>query len=143
MRGLLLPLALTLLAGCGSSWTLRSDDTDGLSLLEGDCDDSKEGGGEIGPDAAEVWYDGIDENCDGLSDYDKDGDGIESPAAPGGTDCWDDPDVVPEGYETLNGFPAMSAAAVYPGPPTPGTTVSTRTARATPTSTRTSTGSTR
>ena len=25
--------------------------------------------------AAETWYDGVDQNCDGFSDYDQDGDG--------------------------------------------------------------------
>ena len=27
--------------------------------------------------ADEVWYDGIDQSCDGLSDFDPDGDGVD------------------------------------------------------------------
>ena len=106
---LLLPLA----AGCGSSWGLRDEDGDGRTILEGDCFDAPDGGGDVGPGAAEIWYDGIDQNCDGASDYDKDGDGFES-VAHGGVDCWDDPDVVPEGFDALNGFPALTAASVFP-----------------------------
>jgi hypothetical protein len=105
----LLPLA----AGCGSSWGLRDEDGDGRTILEGDCFDAPDGGGDVGPGAAEIWYDGIDQNCDGASDYDKDGDGFES-VAHGGVDCWDDPDVVPEGFDALNGFPALTAASVFP-----------------------------
>ncbi len=48
----------------------------------------------IYPGAPEIWYDGVDENCDGASDYDQDGDGWESDAfnpdaAAGGGDCQD------------------------------------------------------
>lgn len=32
----------------------------------------------VNPGAAEVWYDGVDGNCDGLDDYDQDGDGFAS-----------------------------------------------------------------
>lgn len=39
----------------------------------GDCDDFKE---EVYPDApGDVWYDGIDHDCDGRNDFDADGDG--------------------------------------------------------------------
>ena len=49
-----------------------------------DCDDSDSG---LSPSTLEVWYDGIDQNCDG-NDSDQDGDG--DPAfAMGGGDCDD------------------------------------------------------
>ena len=38
--------------------------------------------------ATEVYYDGVDQNCDGLSDYDADGDGQDA-IAYGGADCDD------------------------------------------------------
>jgi len=39
-----------------------------------DCDDADP---TIGPSAPEIWYDGIDQNCDGGDDYDQDGDGYQ------------------------------------------------------------------
>ena len=50
-------------------------DEDGtLALMHGgdDCDDSNEA---VFVGAAEVWYDGVDQDCLGGSDYDADGDG--------------------------------------------------------------------
>ena len=35
-----------------------------------------------------MYYDGVDQNCDGLSDYDADGDGQDA-IAYGGSDCDD------------------------------------------------------
>jgi hypothetical protein len=55
-----------------------------------DCDDSDP---TVGRAAAEIWYDGVDQDCDGASDYDQDGDGDDSDAW-GGGDCDDsDPSV--------------------------------------------------
>jgi len=63
---------------------------------EGDCDDSDP---DVHPGAEEIWYDGIDQNCDG-NDEDQDGDGFEldedcddtdASIAPG--DC---PDIQPD-----------------------------------------------
>ena len=68
--------------------------TPGCSLPTGyadnssDCDDTDSA---INPIASEVWYNGIDEDCDGGSDYDQDGDGEDSDLH-GGFDC-DDSDV--------------------------------------------------
>ena len=55
-----------------------------------DCDDDDP---KVNPDAAEVWYDGVDQNCDGANDYDQDGD-HEADVANGGSDCDEkDPEV--------------------------------------------------
>lgn len=64
-------------------------DRDGLTWLEGDCDDGDAG---IAPMVPEVWYDGVDQNCDG-NDTDQDEDGAEAEIV-GGMDCDDtDPSV--------------------------------------------------
>ncbi len=67
-------------------------DGDGWTVEEGDCDDDNPA---VYPEAYETWYDGIDSDCDGASDYDGDGDGWDSQAN-GGDDCDDtDPAVNP------------------------------------------------
>ena len=43
------------------------------TLPTDDCDDENF---DINPSVTEIWYDGVDQNCDGLNDYDQDGDGI-------------------------------------------------------------------
>jgi hypothetical protein len=43
----------------------------------------------VNPGATEVWYDGVDQDCDDADDYDADGDGDPSDVH-GGTDCDDD-----------------------------------------------------
>jgi hypothetical protein len=51
-------------------------DGDGYGSIEtggGDCDDADL---SVSPGADEIWYDGIDQNCDGADDYDQDGDGV-------------------------------------------------------------------
>lgn len=55
------------------------------SALATDCDDAS---AAASPALAEVWYDGIDEDCDGGSDYDQDRDGYDA-LAWSGTDCTD------------------------------------------------------
>ena len=50
-----------------------------------DCDDDD---AASFPGAAEVWYDGVDQDCNGAGDGDQDGDGVDAIAA-GGADCDD------------------------------------------------------
>ncbi len=56
------------------------------SLPAGDCDDDDP---TIYPFAVDLWYDGVDQDCDGANDYDRDGDGYAWDAY-GGDDCNDD-----------------------------------------------------
>jgi len=70
-------------------------DLDGV-MADLDCDDLDPA---VYPGAPDPWYDGIDGNCDGADDYDRDGDGFAW-AQHGGTDCNDDNDRVnPDGTE--------------------------------------------
>ncbi|MHC3993687.1 putative metal-binding motif-containing protein [Thiomicrolovo sp. ZZH C-3] len=64
----------------GASVTLRilytgtsctDADADGYCVTLGDCNDAN---AIVHPGATEIWYDGIDENCDNMNDYDQDGD---------------------------------------------------------------------
>ncbi|MFT4974447.1 MAG: hypothetical protein ACI8S6_000329 [Myxococcota bacterium] len=64
---------------------LDDADGDGYTEAEGDCDDVD---ADTSPDAEETWYDGVDSDCDGESDYDADGDGHDS-SSYGGGDCAD------------------------------------------------------
>lgn len=50
-----------------------------------DCDDAD---AAINPDSSETWYDGVDQDCSGGSDYDQDEDGYLSDED-GGLDCDD------------------------------------------------------
>ena len=79
-------LLLPVLSGCDGLWTWVSQedvdnqlleidlDGDGVSSAAGDCDDND---GDISPDVDEIWYDGVDQDCDGvelcLLDGDADG----------------------------------------------------------------------
>ncbi len=73
---------------CGDDFVvcigLVDSDEDGYNVLE-DCNDEDDA---INPGATEIWYDGVDQNCDGLDDYDQDMDG-EVSADYGGSDCND------------------------------------------------------
>jgi hypothetical protein len=69
----------------------------GTSSDSTDCDDAN---ASTNPGAAETWYDGVDSDCDGASDYDADGDGFDS-AVHGGEDCDDtNSSIHPDAEET-------------------------------------------
>lgn len=56
----------------------------------GDCDDDDP---DVHPEAEDVWYDGVDSDCDGASDHDADRDGFDAASGSGDQDCDDqDPD---------------------------------------------------
>ena len=83
--------------GDGVEASLDCDDSSSdLGAIEADTDcdgflnddDCGPEDADINPDAEDEWYDGVDSNCDGLSDYDQDGDGEDS-ADYDGTDCDD------------------------------------------------------
>jgi len=86
-------LFLTLSAwviGCGDKGSDTGEpepvDADGDGSFElDDCDDSD---ASIYPGAEDVWYDGVDSNCDNADDYDADTDGVRSDEH-GGADCDD------------------------------------------------------
>lgn len=59
-------------------------DADGFDA-SADCDDAD---ASVHPGATETWYDGVNQDCTGASDYDQDGDGVEA-ADHGGADCDD------------------------------------------------------
>lgn len=104
-------LVVVLLSGC--TWVTQEDkdalytylDNDGDGFDNGvDCDPDD---GTIHPRADEIWYDGVDQNCDGANDFDADNDGYvaaeyeaqqlesvpEADRLPGG-DCCDSNDNV-------------------------------------------------
>jgi len=104
-----LPLLLSLFSAC-VSWENPDIDGDGVLSADGDCDDLD---ANAAPGFEEIWYDGVDQNCDG-NDADKDNDGFDSWQV-GGPDCWDDPDAPPAGFEVVSSdFSQPSATDVHP-----------------------------
>jgi hypothetical protein len=76
-------------------------DGDGFSTCDADCNDTD---ASINVDADEVWYDGVDQNCDSWSDFDQDGDGSDH-LNYGGGDCDDlNAEVGPEAIEYCDGI---------------------------------------
>jgi hypothetical protein len=49
-------------------------DGDGWARADGDCDDDN---AAIHPGADEIWYDGVDQDCSGTTDFDADDDGFD------------------------------------------------------------------
>lgn len=75
----------------------------GSTLPATDCDDESAG---VHPDATETWYDGVDADCAGDDDYDRDADGYAKTGTTGSvlpaTDCDDaNPNVHPGTLEIL------------------------------------------
>jgi hypothetical protein len=108
-------IVLLLLGGCSTDdWCTRFNLDCGATLpeivvsvdadedvwsAEEDCDDSDP---TVNPSAIETWYDGVDQDCAGDSDWDADGDGYDASWRPdgGGEDCDDgNPDVNPGATE--------------------------------------------
>ncbi len=80
-------LALSVLVACPPVDTgdgIVDVDQDGVAA-EVDCDDNDP---SISPEAQEIWYDGIDQDCAGGDDYDADADGDRHDEH-GGQDCDD------------------------------------------------------
>ena len=89
------------------------------------CQDCNDDDALIFPsDNPEIWYNGIDENCD-RNDGDQDGDGyvrvgydkawIDAASGLLEGDCWDDPTTSPSDFVTINRFAALGASDVNPG----------------------------
>ena len=85
----------------GAAGIQACDQPSGHTDQLGDCDD---GSADAFPGGTEVWYDGVDGDCDGADDYDQDGDGWPSEAEGAGDDCDDlDPQVSPSAFELVDG----------------------------------------
>ncbi len=105
-------LWLTVLSVACVDWSPTDLDGDGVLAGQGDCNDLDPA---VNGFADEIWYDGVDQDCDG-NDDDQDQDGYPAVEA-GGWDCWDDPRAIPDDYAivTGQGFAQPSAIAVNPG----------------------------
>jgi predicted RNA-binding Zn-ribbon protein involved in translation (DUF1610 family) len=84
--------------------TVSCEQPEGTVADDTDCDD---GNARAYPGGPEVYYDGVDGDCDGASDYDRDGDGHDSDSY-GGRDCDDtdagvNPDETEIWYDGVDG----------------------------------------
>jgi len=71
--------------GDASTSTMACEQPSGFVSDDTDCDDLD---ASAHPGAEDVWYDGVDQDCDGSNDYDQDGDG-SCHEDYGGGDCDD------------------------------------------------------
>ncbi len=70
-------------------------DDDGYTAQGLGGDDCNDTDPSINPTGEEYWYDGVDQDCDGGSDYDADGDGYD--LEPPGLDCDDEDEAIKPG----------------------------------------------
>ena len=105
---MLLALGLTVLPGCNRE--SLDGDGDGFTELTNDCDDSN---ANVHPDAVEVCYNGIDDNCNGEEDEE---------GATSGRTWYVDTDGDGYGQNAVTPMPASSQMATQPKSGTAGTT---------------------
>ena len=102
--------------GTDEGTVTQCDTPDGdYATSGGDCDDDD---ATVSPGAEEIWYDGLDEDCDEASDYDQDGDGFVTTDLDDEDEPTYDPgtgDVVEDGSTTDGGDCDDENARVYPG----------------------------
>ena len=89
----------------------RCDPSGGWASEDDDCDDEEP---DAYPGGDETWYDGVDGDCSGGSDYDQDGDGYE--AESWGDDCDDDDPNVNPGEADFEDEDRNCDGAVQSGP---------------------------
>ena len=84
--------------------------------------DCRDGDATVHPTADDPFYDGIDSNCDGASDWDADGDGVNTTFAPdeeAGGDCDDaDATVLPGATEDCTAVDRDCSGTPYDAPDT-------------------------
>ncbi len=81
-------------ATCGFSGRVLPDhDQDGFDSRDAGGDDCDDDDNDVHPGAEDAWYDGLDADCDGASDFDQDQDGYDAaafdPDRTTGADCQD------------------------------------------------------
>jgi hypothetical protein len=106
----------------GDCWDDPASIPDGYAVVASSLTD-KEGtslswvqpeAGDVYPDAADTWYDGVDQDCAGDDDFDQDGDGWRTEAYPDANAAYGDDCV--DGALLDDGNPAGSAGEdVHPG----------------------------